>query len=152
MGTLSIVQNRAENIVKGAVGVVVESGASIVEAGYQTVVNNEDFLTHENQIHLTRLCQMGIYSVTADAIMGDTVPDSDNCQLQGDACNLPEVENGVFNGDAQDLQFIERLNKDKYQIPPTWRKGSINVLTPEFDSFSSLQMAQSPGYQGLPSD
>ena len=48
MGTLSIVQNRAENIVKGAVGVV-ESGASIVEAGYQTVVNNEDFLTHENR-------------------------------------------------------------------------------------------------------
>lgn len=105
MGTLSIVQNRAENIVKGAVGVV-ESGASIVEAGYQTVVNNEDFLTHENQIHLTRLCQMGIYSVTVDAIMGDTVPDSDNCQLQGDACNLPEVENGVFNGDAQDLQLL----------------------------------------------
>ena len=114
MGTLSIVQNRAENLVKGPVGVV-ESGASIVEAGYQTVVNNEDFLTHENKIHLTRLCQMGIYSVTAGAIMGDTVPDGDNCQLQGDACYLPRVENGVFNGDAQDLQLLA----EQGQIPGT---------------------------------
>lgn len=93
---------------------------------------------------------MGIYSVTADAIMGDTVPDSDNCQLQGDACNLPEVENGVFNGDAQDLQLLT----EQGQIPDTthMEEGGINVLTSEFDSFSSLQMAQSPGYQGLPSD
>lgn len=58
---------------------------------------------------------MGIYSETADAIMGDTVPDSDNCQLQGDARNLPEVENGVFNGDAQDLQLLT----EQGQIPDT---------------------------------
>ena len=60
-------KKRVEGVITGAIGTV-QSGVALVEAGYKTVAKEEDFLTHENKVHVTRLCQFGIYSLAGSAI------------------------------------------------------------------------------------
>lgn len=104
-GAGDIVKSRVEGVITGTIGTV-KSGVALADASYKTFTKDEAFLTHENKVHAKRLCQFGIYSLAGSAIVGESVPEGDNCQLHGDACNLPGVENGVFKGDAQDLQVL----------------------------------------------
>ena len=51
-----IAVDRVTNIGVGTVRIL-QSGVAITEATVKSVVQDEPFITHENQIHLTRLCQ-----------------------------------------------------------------------------------------------
>lgn len=104
-GSGQIVKNRAEEFVKGTIGAV-RSGAAVTEASYDALVHGKDFLTEENKAHLTRLCQLGIYSAAATTVLADSHPEGTVCSLEGDACTLPGVENGVFIGDQSDLNTL----------------------------------------------
>lgn len=104
-GVAKIAKKRVEGVITGTIGSV-KSGVALAEAGYKSIAKDKPFLTHENKVHATRLCQLGIYSMTAGAIVGEAEPEGDSCKLDGDGCKLPGVENGVFKGDAQDLQVL----------------------------------------------
>ena len=84
----------------------VQSGVAITEATVKSVVTDEPFITHDNDVHLTRLCQLGVYAAAGAAMASDSTPEGTQCTLSGDACQLPGVEKGVFNGDASDLQAL----------------------------------------------
>lgn len=100
-----IAVDRVTNIGVGTVRTL-QSGVAITEATVKSVVKEEPFITHENQIHLTRLCQLGVYAAAGVALASDSVPGGSHCAVPGDACQLPGVENGVFTGDASDLQNL----------------------------------------------
>lgn len=100
-----IAVDRVTNIGVGTVRTL-QSGVAITEATVKSVVQDEPFITHENQIHLTRLCQLGVYAAAGVALASDSVPEGSHCAVPGDACQLPGVENGVFTGDASDLQNL----------------------------------------------
>lgn len=101
-----IAVNRVTNIGIGAIKTV-ESGLAITEATVRAVVKDEPFLTEQNEKHMTRLCQMGVYVATGSAFVNeDNIPEGTHCAVHGDACALPGVENGVFTGDADDLQQL----------------------------------------------
>ena len=100
-----IAVDRVTNIGVGTVRTL-QSGVAITEATVKSVVQEEPFITHENQIHLTRLCQLGIDAAAGASLASGSVPEGSHCAVPGDACQLPGVENGVFTGDASDLQNL----------------------------------------------
>ena len=100
-----IAVDRVTNIGIGTLRTV-QSGVAITEATVKSVVTDEPFITHDNEVHLTRLCQLGVYTAAGAALASDSTPEGTQCMLSGDACQLPGVENGVFNGDAGDLQAL----------------------------------------------
>lgn len=100
-----IAVDRVTNIGIGTLRTM-QSGVAITEATVKSVVTDEPFITHDNEVHLTRLCQLGVYTAAGAALASDSTPEGTQCMLSGDACQLPGVENGVFNGDASDLQAL----------------------------------------------
>ena len=111
VGAAKIVEDRAVGIVTGTLGAV-ESGIAVAQAGADAVMHGRDFLTEENKVHMTRLCRLGIYSALAGAVLGDSAPEGSHCDVPGDACSLPYVENGVFTGDEADLQALIEAGED----------------------------------------
>ena len=118
-GATDVVTRRVGNIVNGAVGAI-ESTAELAESGYDAVVKDAPFMTEANKIRLTRLCRIGVYAAAGGVLSEDGIPDADGCSLHGDACtSLPGVENGVFVGDASDLDVLVRAGElpDAESVP-----------------------------------
>lgn len=100
-----IAVDRVTNIGVGTVRTL-QSGVAITEATVKSVVTDEPFITPDNEVHFTRLCQLGVYAAAGASLASGSVPEGSHCAAPGAACQLPGVENGVFTGDASDLQNL----------------------------------------------
>lgn len=125
-GAGEVVGRRVTNIVKGTIGVI-QSGAAVTEACCDTLMNDAPFVTDTNKHHLTRLCQAGVTTIMADAVLSEDVPSGSECTLPHDACDLPGVENGVFVGDASDLKALTSAG----EVPDTDHISEANVTRSE---------------------
>ena len=68
--------------------------------------------TEKNKARMTAVCQAAVYVAAGGALIDDSAPQGDGCALNGDACSLPGVENGVFVGDGNDLQALIAAGED----------------------------------------
>ena len=119
-GAATIVERRMKNVIKGTIGTL-KSTAEIIGNSYQSIANDEEFLTRENKVHLARICQASIFSILGHTALVETDPNGGYCQLEGDACSLPGVENGVFVGDKNDLNVLIKQGEieDSTHIQPS---------------------------------
>ena len=104
-GASEILKTRADGVITGVIETA-KSGVAVCEASYKSLAHDEDFFTQENKTHLTRLCQLGIYSAATGAVLDQDTVEGSACNLPDDACQLPGVENGVFVGDSSDLNNL----------------------------------------------
>ena len=94
-----IAARRAASVVAGAVNAV-ESSVGLAASGADALLHDRDFLTEKNKARMTAVCQAAVYVAAGGALIDDSAPQGDGCALNGDACSLPGVENGVFVGDG----------------------------------------------------
>ena len=119
-GAADIVGRRVVGMAVGAVETV-KSGVCVVEAGAKSVVRDELFMTPTNEAHITRLCQTGVYVATGtlltEAVTEGGTPEGTGCALNGDACALPGVDNGVFDGNEAELRQLIAAGEDPTAEP-----------------------------------
>lgn len=127
-GAAGVTVSRVEGIVAGAAGVV-ESGVTVASADVDAVTKDAPFMTDANKRHFARLCQAGAYVAAGSLLSGDSAPAGTGCGLDGDACGLPGVENGVFTGDAGDLESLTEAgeNPDAVHVEDVARSDAVRA-------------------------
>lgn len=123
----------AENLYHGkiidATGVIVRRGTRVVsgilsisgsafllaENGVISVLYKKSFFTHDNVIRITQLLSVGMVIGTGYILFTPDMPEGEACGLWTDN-SISGIENGVFIGDASDLQRLIELGEDSHTI------------------------------------
>lgn len=101
---MDITSDRIEKMVQGTSGLL-ESGICVAEAVSDSLLTGKPFITEDNKANLTNLCTAGLFVAVGTAGMPGEITHSD-VSPDTDVTNLPGVENGVFTGDADDLEQL----------------------------------------------